>query len=196
MTRQGSDYLAAIRGDGRRMLLDGEPVDDVTTHPGFAGPARVIASLYDGAIDRADLAYEMDGARHSAMWLVPRSSDDLAAQATGPSPLGGGQLRADGPDARPCRVARHRVRGDARGVRSRREPLRRQRRRVPSPGARDRLVHRLRHQPAAGRSLEAGPPPARAVPVPGHRGGTRRRHRRPRGADDRRPRPRSPTTSS
>lgn len=80
MTRRGSDYLSAIAGDGRRILLDGEPVDDVTTHPGFAGPARVIASLYDAALDRADLAYEDAGHAYSAMWLVPRSADDLATR--------------------------------------------------------------------------------------------------------------------
>ena len=80
MTRRGSDYLAAIAGDGRRVLLDGEPVDDVTTHPGFAGPARVIAALYDAALDRPDLVYDDDGHAYSAMWLVPGSADDLAAR--------------------------------------------------------------------------------------------------------------------
>jgi 4-hydroxyphenylacetate 3-monooxygenase len=80
VTRRGSDYLAAIAGDGRRVLLDGEPVDDVTTHPGFAGPARVIASLYDAALDRPDLAYDDDGHAYSAMWLVPGSAGDLAAR--------------------------------------------------------------------------------------------------------------------
>src|SRR5207344_7162 len=57
-----------------------EPVADVTTHPGFSGPARAIASLYDAAIGRADLASEDGGRSHSAMWLVPRSVDDLAAR--------------------------------------------------------------------------------------------------------------------
>jgi 4-hydroxyphenylacetate 3-monooxygenase len=78
--RPGSDYLSAIAGDGRMVMLDGEPVADVTTHPGFSGPARVIASLYDAAIGRADLASEDGGRTHSAMWLVPRSADDLAAR--------------------------------------------------------------------------------------------------------------------
>ena len=51
--RRGADYIAGIKGDGRTVLLDGETIDDVTTHPGFAGPTRVIASLYDAALDNA-----------------------------------------------------------------------------------------------------------------------------------------------
>ena len=75
--RRGADYIAGIRGDGRTILLDGTPVEDVTTHPGFAGPVGMIASLYDRAADSTDLSYEADGAAHSAMWLPPRSAQDL-----------------------------------------------------------------------------------------------------------------------
>ena len=59
--RRGSDYLAGIAHDGRTILLDGELIDDVTTHPGCAGPARVTADLYDGAIARGDIGFEADG---------------------------------------------------------------------------------------------------------------------------------------
>jgi 4-hydroxyphenylacetate 3-monooxygenase len=75
--RQGSDYLAGIRRDGRTILLDGEPIEDVTTHPGFAGPARVIASLYDAMADKPELTFERDGGTHSVMWLAPTSGADL-----------------------------------------------------------------------------------------------------------------------
>jgi 4-hydroxyphenylacetate 3-monooxygenase len=75
--RRGSDYLSGIARDGRTILLDGELIDDVTTDPGFAGPARVIASLYDSAIERGDIGFEADGATHSAMWLPPRDGVDL-----------------------------------------------------------------------------------------------------------------------
>lgn len=78
--RRGADYLSAIGRDGRTILLDGERVADVTTHPGFSGPARTIASLYDTARDKSELSYEADGASHSAMWLPPRSAEDLAAR--------------------------------------------------------------------------------------------------------------------
>lgn len=75
--RRGADYIAGIRKDGRTILLDGARVEDVTTHPGFAGPTRVIASLYDEAQGKLDIAYEEDRAIHSAMWLPPRSPKDL-----------------------------------------------------------------------------------------------------------------------
>ena len=78
--RRGSDYLSGIARDGRTVLLDGELVEDVTTHPGFAGPARVIASLYDSALGKADIAYQADGVTHSAMWLPPRDGADLATR--------------------------------------------------------------------------------------------------------------------
>ena len=65
------------------------------------------------------------------------------------------------------------------------EPIRRQRHRLLRAGARGGLVHRLRDHAAPGRSLEARPSPARAVPVSRDRRGARRRHRHPRGADDR-----------
>ena len=91
--RRGADYLSAIAGDGRTVLLDGEPVADVSTHPGFAGPARVIASLYDSALERPDLAYE-DGGRTSARCGSsrdrPRTSRPGGASiATGPRAASG-----------------------------------------------------------------------------------------------------------
>src|SRR4051812_18844609 len=42
----GEEYLASLR-DGREVYIDGERVDDVTTHPAFRNAARSIARLYD-----------------------------------------------------------------------------------------------------------------------------------------------------
>lgn len=75
--RRGADYIAGIRRDGRTILLDGVAVEDITTHPGFAGPIRVIGSLYDDALAHPDITYQADGASHSAMWLPPTSATDL-----------------------------------------------------------------------------------------------------------------------
>jgi 4-hydroxyphenylacetate 3-monooxygenase len=82
--RSGSDYIAAIR-DGRAVFLDGERVTDVTTHPAFASAIARVAATYDRArsADVADATTVRDpgtGERHSTMWLVPRSADDLAAR--------------------------------------------------------------------------------------------------------------------
>src|SRR5262244_3401085 len=84
LMRSGATYVASLR-DGRSVFLDGERVDDVTKHPAFAEPIRRIAETYDRAkaaerdpsLTFADPA---TGARHSNMWLVPRSADDLGAR--------------------------------------------------------------------------------------------------------------------
>jgi 4-hydroxyphenylacetate 3-monooxygenase len=44
--RSGADYLASLR-DGRQVFVDGERVEDVTTHPAFREAARSVARLYD-----------------------------------------------------------------------------------------------------------------------------------------------------
>ena len=33
--RTGQNYIDAIKGDGRKVFIDGEEVNDVTTHPAF-----------------------------------------------------------------------------------------------------------------------------------------------------------------
>jgi 4-hydroxyphenylacetate 3-monooxygenase len=82
--RSGDDYVASLR-DGRAVFLDGERVDDVTKHPAFAEPIRRVGRTFDlaGAAEVRDATTYADpatGRRHSAMWLVPRSADDLAAR--------------------------------------------------------------------------------------------------------------------
>jgi 4-hydroxyphenylacetate 3-monooxygenase len=82
--RTGSQYLESLR-DGRAVFLDGNRVDDVTKHPGFAEPIRRLAATWDlagAASAQAETTYvdPATGRRHSAMWLVPRSADDLAAR--------------------------------------------------------------------------------------------------------------------
>ena len=82
--RRGAEYLAGLK-DGRAVYLDGERVDDVTKHPAFAEPIRRIAAIYDlaGSEDARDATTFVDpatGRRHSNMWLLPRSAEDLAAR--------------------------------------------------------------------------------------------------------------------
>jgi 4-hydroxyphenylacetate 3-monooxygenase len=82
--RSGSHYLESLR-DGRAVFLDGERVDDVTKHPAFAAPIRRIAQTWDlagaaGAEAATTYVDAATGRRHSAMWLVPRSAEDLAAR--------------------------------------------------------------------------------------------------------------------
>jgi 4-hydroxyphenylacetate 3-monooxygenase len=84
MTRSGDDYVRGLR-DGRTVLLDGERVADVTTHPAFAAGVRTVAHLYDLAHDpsnREVMTYPSprDGRPINKSWLVPRTREDLAAR--------------------------------------------------------------------------------------------------------------------
>ncbi len=84
MIRSGDEYIRGLR-DGRRVLLNGERVADVTTHPAFAAGIRTIAQLYDLAHDQANrelLTYRSprDSRPINKSWLVPRSREDLAAR--------------------------------------------------------------------------------------------------------------------
>lgn len=81
MTRSGDDYMRGLRDD-RMVLLDGERVADVTTHPAFAGGVRTVARLYDLACDpvhRDIMTYASprDGRPINKAWLVPHTRDDL-----------------------------------------------------------------------------------------------------------------------
>jgi 4-hydroxyphenylacetate 3-monooxygenase len=82
MTRSGDDYVRGLH-DGRTVLLNGERVSDVTTHPAFAAGIRTVAQLYDLARDPANaevMTYPSprDGGPINRAWLVPRTRDDLA----------------------------------------------------------------------------------------------------------------------
>ena len=79
--RTGSSYLESLN-DGRNVILDGQRVDDVATHPAFAAGARAVARLYDFSADPANrdlMTYESptDGRPVNMSWLVPRSVADL-----------------------------------------------------------------------------------------------------------------------
>ena len=79
--RTGDSYVESLR-DGRNVILDGEHVEDVTTHPAFAAGVRSVARLYDFSSDPANhevMTYESptSGRPVNLSWLVPRSVKDL-----------------------------------------------------------------------------------------------------------------------
>jgi len=79
--RNGDDYVASLK-DGRQVYLDGEVVKDVTTHAAFEAPIRRIRDTYEHArsAEARDVTTCVDpatGERIGAMWLIPRSADDL-----------------------------------------------------------------------------------------------------------------------
>ena len=81
MSRTGNDYIASLK-DGRAVFADGERVDDVTTHPGFANSVRSVAALYDMAADPAHrdvMTYPSPrtGQPVNVAFLQPRTPEDL-----------------------------------------------------------------------------------------------------------------------
>ncbi|OLF14548.1 Pyoverdin chromophore biosynthetic protein pvcC [Actinophytocola xinjiangensis] len=78
----GDEYVESLR-DGREVWLDGERVADVTTHPAFRNPVRMIARLYDALHDPATagrLTAPTDtgsGGRTHAFFRAARDAADL-----------------------------------------------------------------------------------------------------------------------
>jgi 4-hydroxyphenylacetate 3-monooxygenase len=78
----GEEYLASLR-DGREVWIDGERVDDVTTHPAFRNSARSVARLYDALHDpeTRDLmtAEDRHGITTHKFFMPSYSVEDLLA---------------------------------------------------------------------------------------------------------------------
>ncbi|MFH0241958.1 4-hydroxyphenylacetate 3-hydroxylase family protein [Streptomyces sp. HK10] len=78
----GQEYLESLRDD-RVIYLNGERVKDVTSHPAFHNPARMVARLYDALHDprqrpvlTAPTDTGSDGFTHR-FFTTPRTGDDL-----------------------------------------------------------------------------------------------------------------------
>src|SRR5207245_2269509 len=80
----GKEFLESLR-DGREIWIYGERVEDVTTHPAFRNPARMLARLYDALHDpatHAELTCPTDtgsGGYTHPYFRAPASADDLGA---------------------------------------------------------------------------------------------------------------------
>ena len=65
----GDEYRESLR-DGRRIFINGELVEDVTTHPRMKGSVDLIAAGYDAYVAQGPDAF-------NEAYEAPRSSDDL-----------------------------------------------------------------------------------------------------------------------
>ena len=83
--KTGEDHLRSLR-DGRAVYIDGERVEDVTTHPAFRNAVRTAAALYDlqarpENLERLTFPPERTGsdgyARVNRCWMLPRSYEEL-----------------------------------------------------------------------------------------------------------------------
>lgn len=81
-TRSGKDFIAGLKAGKRNVWVNGERVDDVTTHPAFSASVEQLARLYDAQVDPnlADaLSYvEPETGKRAGMAFMPaRSVEDL-----------------------------------------------------------------------------------------------------------------------
>ncbi len=79
--RDGAAYLKGLR-DGRRVVIDGKLVEDVTTHPAFRNAVASFARLYDAqatpeARELMTVPWGDDGRCVNRAWMLPRSHADL-----------------------------------------------------------------------------------------------------------------------
>ena len=82
MPKDGTQHLEALR-DGREIYINGELVDDVTTHRAFRNSTRSIASLYDfqaagDNLERMTFASPATGDRVNLQWRLPTCYEELA----------------------------------------------------------------------------------------------------------------------
>ena len=79
--RTGRQYIEGLKGR-RNIWLDGQRVEDVTTHPAFAEPIRAIAHLYDlqhrpDLLDVMTFPSPTTGNPVGTSYLIPRTQEDL-----------------------------------------------------------------------------------------------------------------------
>jgi 4-hydroxyphenylacetate 3-monooxygenase oxygenase component len=77
----GQRYIESLK-DGREVWLDGEQVQDVTTHPAFTGMVHELARIYDlqhteAYRDQMTFVSPETGTRCGVSWLLPRCREDL-----------------------------------------------------------------------------------------------------------------------
>lgn len=77
--RSGADYLAGL-DDGRCVLVDGKPIENVLTHPATAPMAKTAASMFDFAADPVNQMIYVapeTGREANKAFMTPRSPQDL-----------------------------------------------------------------------------------------------------------------------
>ena len=81
----GEEYLQSITDDGREVWIDGEKVNDVTTHKAFRNSTRMVARLYDAMHDEKNAKVLRAPMHDGSGWthpgfLAPRNLDEAIQQ--------------------------------------------------------------------------------------------------------------------
>ena len=79
--KTGAEHLATLRDD-RAVYIDGERVDDVTTHPAFRNAVHSAAALYDFQarpenLERMTFKPAAGARRINRCWQRPRNLEEL-----------------------------------------------------------------------------------------------------------------------
>jgi 4-hydroxyphenylacetate 3-monooxygenase len=81
MVKDGRKHVQSLR-DGRRIFIDGQPIDDHVAHPAFHHAIRSAAGLFDYQaqphnLERMTFTSPKTGDRVSRMWQLPTSHAEL-----------------------------------------------------------------------------------------------------------------------
>ncbi len=93
--RTGSQFLEGLRRTKREIWLEGERIEDVTTHPKLRGGAESVAAMFDRQHAFADeclFAHPDNGEPTNVSHMIPRSRDDLARRHAGLTRLSEGSM--------------------------------------------------------------------------------------------------------
>jgi 4-hydroxyphenylacetate 3-monooxygenase len=77
--RTGAQYIESLR-DGRQVIIDGEVVKDIPSHPAFAGVVQSAAKLYDYYAANQDVMTFKSPSSGKPVWychVIPKSVEDL-----------------------------------------------------------------------------------------------------------------------
>jgi 4-hydroxyphenylacetate 3-monooxygenase oxygenase component len=84
--RTGAQFLEGLRGTKREIWVDGEKIEDVTTHPKLRGAAQSLAAIFDRQHKYAAeclFALPDTGEPTNISHMIPRSKDDLLRRHAG-----------------------------------------------------------------------------------------------------------------
>ena len=100
--RTGQDYINGLKEHPREVWIDGERVEDVTTHPALRNGVKSVAALYDMQHDpelREEMTYASPttGDPVGLSFMIPPDHRRPGTAAHHDDPLGLGKLRHDGP---------------------------------------------------------------------------------------------------
>ena len=76
----GEQFLKRLSENPPTLYIDGQRVEDPTTHPSTRNMCKSLAGLYDMQLDpelRDILTYEEDGKRYARSFMVPKTKEDL-----------------------------------------------------------------------------------------------------------------------